>query len=236
MDANVAAFEATLSQILKNIYWLEFDSSQQMAETFLRFQEHYESPEFAGKFFSLDEFKVWYQDGEKEFTYYEDWSGFNIPSKILAPFREGKFGKLSEQEQQLLSLFENLAEPFYIIGTAKCEDPTPEDVLVLPHEIAHGLYTTCPAYNDEVKSVLVTMSLETYQDLHTWLSPDYAETSIFDEMHAYLLDGPEYLRTQQIGLAGLVRDDVERLHKKLKEVYERYYKLQKNALISIIGV
>jgi hypothetical protein len=84
-----------------NIHLLVFDNQYDLASTFLRFQEHYESPEFAGKVFTLDEYKNWYinhsprasKDGV--FTYYEDWNGFNIPSKILKPFYGGKFSPLS---------------------------------------------------------------------------------------------------------------------------------------------
>lgn len=228
MGASVA--EYSLTEVVKNVYWLEFESQQEMGKTFLRFQEHYESPVFAGKYFSHEEFRTWYQGGYDEFTYYEDWSGFNIPSHILKPFVEGKFDPLTSEEQKLLKDFSSKEEPFYIIATAKSEEPDPEDEVVLRHEIAHGLYTTCPEYCDEVKSILVTMSLETHQGLHAWLSPDYAETTIFDEMHAYLLDGPEYLKSHEIGLSGIVKDDVAKLHKQLLPLYERYYQLQKNAM------
>ena len=43
--------------IAPNIYWLDFDSQYQLAEAFLRFQEHYESPEFKDKVFTYGQ--VW---------------------------------------------------------------------------------------------------------------------------------------------------------------------------------
>jgi len=42
-------------RLLKDIFLLHFKSQHQMASTFLRFQEHYESPKFAGDIFTLKE-------------------------------------------------------------------------------------------------------------------------------------------------------------------------------------
>ncbi len=36
------------------IFLLSFPTQEYLAKTFLRFQEHYESPEFRGKIFSLE--------------------------------------------------------------------------------------------------------------------------------------------------------------------------------------
>lgn len=77
---------------LENILEVHFDDPHDCAATFLRFQEHYESPEFRGKIFTLEEYQRWYiahsPRGQTTgaFTYEEDWTGFNIPSEILDPF------------------------------------------------------------------------------------------------------------------------------------------------------
>jgi len=227
MDVSVAAFRASLTEILKNIYWLEFDSNQEMCSTFLRFQEHYESPKFAGKYFSLEEFIVWYQGDYDEFTYYDDWSGFNIPSRILNPFREGHFDPLTEQEQHLLELFSDKSEPFYIIGTTKPKMPTAseEERLVLQHETAHGLFCANSDYRKEVLQTLTQLSDSTRKQLREWLLPEYAESSIVDEIHAYLLDGSVYLKQE-----GLEAEDIETVSNALHEIYDKYYQIQQQAL------
>jgi len=95
------------------IHLLIFPTQRDVTLTLLRFQEHYESPKFRGKIFSLEEFKRWYvansPNGIKtgEFTYYTDWNGFNIPSYVLQPFRDGKFNPLSEQERKFLDIFKD---------------------------------------------------------------------------------------------------------------------------------
>lgn len=227
MDVSVVVFSANLIELLKNIFWLEFDSSHEMCSTFLRFQEFYESPKFANQAFTLDEFKTWYQGDLDEFTYYDDWSGFNIPSRILKPFREGAFDPLSPQEQYLLSLFDGKEDPYYIIGTSVAKMPTPstEDKLVLQHETAHGLFCANGDYQKEVLKVLENLAPTTRQKMHEWLAWDYAESSITDEIHAYLLDGPHYLETQ-----GIISDDIESISNQLHQIYEKYYQIQKEAL------
>ena len=91
-----------------HIHLLSFDTQHDLTSTFLRFQEHYESPRFKGEVFTLDEFQDWYIKNSPngietgKFTYHTDWNGFNIPSHILKPFYEGKFDPLSFDEQAIL--------------------------------------------------------------------------------------------------------------------------------------
>src|SRR5262245_26903475 len=85
------------------IYLLVFETQYELASTFLRFQEHYESPKFRKKIFSLEEFMDWYgQENKGKFSYFKDWAGFNIPSTEFEPFLEGKFDPLLEKEKRLM--------------------------------------------------------------------------------------------------------------------------------------
>ena len=65
------------------IIHLKFKRKKDLTQTMLRFQEHFESPKFRNKFFSLEEFKAWYitTTPNNKFTYYSDWSGFNFPKQ-----------------------------------------------------------------------------------------------------------------------------------------------------------
>src|SRR6266481_5073696 len=139
------------SEVLKNIFLLEFETQFELTSTFLRFQEHYESPEFRDKVFTLEEFEKWYTKLKGSFTYHTDWSGFNIPSYILQPFRNGKFNPLTAKERNLLSLFENDTEPFYIIGVSK---DSSSGKLLLEHEIAHGLFYSNQEYKEKALAIL----------------------------------------------------------------------------------
>src|SRR5687767_6039954 len=95
----------TRQQIADGIFVVRFQSQYELASTFLRVQEHYESPRFRNRVFSLEQFMDWYARRYGAFTYYEDWAGFNVPSTALAAFYQGKFDPLLRKEQRLLKMF-----------------------------------------------------------------------------------------------------------------------------------
>lgn len=177
--------------VAPKVHLLTFETQQDVTSTFLRFQEHYESPKFAGMVFSLDEYKEWYvknsPNGIKtgEFTYYTDWSGFNIPGTILLPFYEGKFHPLSEAEEIILEMFKDEQNPFYIIGVHK-ESKSFEKLL--RHETAHGLFYTNPEYKKEALEIISKYDTsEVRKDLLA--SGGYGENVLDDEVHAYSISG-----------------------------------------------
>jgi len=209
-----------LENITNQIYHLSFPTQYELNSTFVRFQEHFESPKFRGKFFSLNEFKKWYiksSEGGKrtgKFTYYQDWTGFNIPSHILLPFYKGGFDPLSQKEKCLLELFEDKKfQRFYLIGTS---EDTREDAL--EHEIAHGLFYTNPEYKKEVLQILETdLDSEARQELIDYFSPRYHPDSFEDEIHAYLLEKEGYWRTEGTSVEKFIP-----IQRKLKKLFEKY--------------
>jgi hypothetical protein len=171
---------------IDRIHLLTFDTLKELASTFLRFQEHYESPEFRGKIFSLDEYKKWYiansERGQKigKFTYYSDWAGFNVPSYVFSPFNEGKFDPLSRKEKQLLGILKNEPEPFYTIGIFR-QDKSPDH---LQHELAHGLFYTNKEYRETITDILQDFDLTKMKDKLRSIG-GYHEDVLDDECHAY---------------------------------------------------
>jgi len=203
------------------IHLLIFPTQRDVTSTLLRFQEYYESPKFRGKIFSLEEFKRWYvansPNGIKtgEFTYYTDWNGFNIPSYVLQPFRDGKFNPLSEQERKFLDIFKDEQEPFYIIGVHQA---TKKLSSFLKHEIAHGLFYTDANYRGEVQSLLSQSDIESIKrELRS--KAGYHEQVLEDECQAYSIASGRKLKTPiPIGLQRGLRG-VFRKYLKLKEVH-----------------
>lgn len=183
--------------VTNRIHLLIFDTQKDVASTFLRFQEHYESPEFRGKIFSLEEFKEWYvQNSPKgketgEFTYYSDWNGFNIPSSVLKPFYQGKFNPLSEQERKFLQRFKDEPEPFYVIGVYRA---TKNLGAILRHETAHGLFFTDETYRNEVLKILSQFDTESIRD-ELRSKAGYHEQVLDDEVHAYSIDTGRKIKT-----------------------------------------
>lgn len=201
--------------LAENIFAVEGDTSREVAELFLRFQEHYESPEFRGKVFSLKEFKDWYKisRGQKRFTYYTDWSGFNVPGYVFLPFFLGKFKRLAPAEKWLLDRIKehqkDIYDPFYVLGYQQ------GDALTTKHEMAHALFYADPYYRGKVKEILSTIPTG---DIMKALSKDgYHDDVLQDECHAYILTEYEYLRER--GLWN--NSNIARASAELNALYER---------------
>ena len=205
-------------EVLPNIYHINFKTQKELSSTFLRFQEYYESPKFRNKIFTLKEYKKWYiknsEKGKKlnKFTYYSDWSGFNIPSYILKPFYKGKFNPLSKKEKILLKTFLNVRGDFYIIGTFGLKK-------TLKHEIAHGLFYTNHSYKKEILKVLSKINKECQSKINKYLSDSggYHKNSWQDETQAYLLTHTEELHDMGIKKLYLIK-----LKKRINNIYKKY--------------
>jgi hypothetical protein len=216
-DDGVAAFsrKEVWEQMLKaekiksGIYMVSADSHAELSATFVRFQEHYESPEFRGKIFSLDEYKTWYEDRYGGWTYEEDWSGFNFPGHILRPFRDGLFDPLTDGERELMALFDSLEGDFYVIGT--------NDPAAVEHEICHGLYHTDPGYKREMDILVSNLPADQKGRLERFLiKAGYHEAVFVDEMQALIAANADELNKNK-----------EHFPKEIvwpfREVYEKFF-------------
>lgn len=177
-----------LRKITSNIIHVNFDSQIELCETFCRFQEHYESPEFRGKIFTLGQYREWYSEQYGKWSYYTDWNGFNIPDYVLIPFKEGLFDPLSEKEQKFLELFKYKKGKFYIIGT---HNALPEALI---HEICHALYYLDKEYKEEADLIISKAD----KQAPTWiafenflLEKGYSAEVIDDEIQAFLSSNTE---------------------------------------------
>jgi hypothetical protein len=168
------------SKIAKGIYLLRFETQYELTATFLRIQEYYESPRFHGRIFSLEEYMDWYARRHGNFTYYEDWAGFNVPSTAFRPFYEGKFDPLSEKEKQLLRLFKDLKDRFYVIGIYDAGAKGS-----LTHELAHALFFIDDSYRAAVQRAL--RGYDTTKLANQIAEAGYAKHVIPDEIQAYIV-------------------------------------------------
>jgi hypothetical protein len=198
-------------KITDKIFQIDLETQSELCVTFLRFQEFYESPEFKGKTFTLDEFADWYaKDTGKPFDYHTTWNGFNVPSGSIKEFLV-KNRDLSIREESFLDLFKDIKGDFYVIGThsEKCEDNYAD---VLKHETGHGLYSTNPSYREKVNEILKDVDSEAFSKLLSKLG--YNESVHLDETHAYLLADSEYLKEEGL--------DIEKFSKEIDELNKLY--------------
>jgi hypothetical protein len=186
------------SRVAKGIYLLRFKTQYELTSTFLRVQEHYESPRFHGRIFSLEQYMDWYAVRYGNFTYYQDWSGFNVPSTALQPFYDGKFDPLSEKEQHLLGLFKQLKEPFYVIGIYDADAKGS-----LTHELAHALFFIDVDYRQAVLKAM--RGYDTSKLAKQIAEAGYAKHVIPDETQAYIVSPSEKLGSAP-GLKALRRE------------------------------
>lgn len=200
------------------IYHLSFPNQALMNSCFMRLQEHFESPKFRGKTFGNDEFRAWYRTtrDHKEFSYYTDWSGFNIPGYVLTLFLNGRFDPLQPGEQAVVETFRSMRGSLYIIGTL--ENDT---ISTLRHELAHALYHTNPYYRNAVDTLLEGVNCT---PIHRMLKAlGYHRAQWRDEAHAYLGDDPWELEVHGINTAFYthVRQELLRLYNKYSPVLHK---------------
>jgi len=192
-------------RFMKGIYLVQFNSQKNMAETFLRFQEHYESPQFMGQIFTHEQFKKWYIKIKGKFSYYEDWDGFNLPSSALNPFKKGKFNPLTKNEKKLLALFKNTRGDFYIIAYHGGGHH------LLGHELAHALFYTNKEYKKKVLKILKKYNLRKIRKELLSIG-GYEKHVIDDEIQAYAVSLSYELKS----------DMPKELRREINNVFEDY--------------
>jgi len=195
-----------------NVYLIESKSRQDLAQMFMRFQEHYESPEFKGKTFSIDEFVHWYTQKYKAFTYTRDWYGFNIPASVLEPFRNGQFDPLTFKEINLLKLCEKADANSYIIGVTPNAEYFKETV---KHEFIHGAFHVNQFYRNDVKECLVDNSIK---EVSLGLKKMGYHKDVFaDETNAYVLIEPETIQEF------VSTSNTKRLREDLSKIFQKHF-------------
>lgn len=168
-----------------NSVWVWADSQEELGLTFMRFQEYYESPnpDFKGKIFTQGQLRKWYSESYGTNTYHHDWTGFNIPSSVLTPFKDGLFDPLTDQENHLLELFRYRNDNFYIIGA--------QNAATLRHELSHALYASNEKYRNEINRFLKHNRQKIKKASKYILDKGYCEEVLFDELQAYITDNED---------------------------------------------
>lgn len=185
----------TLKQVKPNIFLLSFEKQYDLAMTFLRYQEFYESPspKFRNKTWELVDFMEWYsaEYGDGAFTYPKDWSGFNIPSRIIEKVLGEGAGipDYNKYDELMAGVFDKLynnekIRNFYLIGIFG------DGKNVIEHEIAHGLFYTNAEYREEMKKLVRSLPEKIRTKIFNVLKEKgYTSNVHIDECQAYLSTG-----------------------------------------------
>lgn len=204
-----------VKKICKGVYHFIFPTTHELARTMLRFQEHYESPKFKDKIFTLKEFKDWYgastikPSNKPGFTYYSDWVGFNFPDYIVKSIEEN-FSNLTEREKLILHYCHFIRDKkFYIVATSSDDNNS-----VLDHEMAHALYYVNNNYKNKVNALLKDAPKE-IDLVHKFLhETGYSQDVFNDEIHAWLCHDVQKLKeVHKVNISPKLYELSDQLHK-----------------------
>jgi hypothetical protein len=182
-----------ITQPQKNIFHVLFSDQYDMAMTFLRYQEYYESPNkrFRGRIaWSILEYMEWYsKDHNNVFSYPDDWAGFNIPHRVVSELRshahQVHIPDPNKYDDEMYRIYEHCrrlsaGQDFYIIASLKSDAGSKN------HEIAHGLYYLNPGYKKEMDALVTKLRPATKKFLKDQLKAIGYDSSVFaDEVQAY---------------------------------------------------
>lgn len=163
-----------------------------MTSSWMRLQEYYESPlpGIRGEFFTHETFMDLYADSrDGRMDYFDMWAGFNVPGHIVDDFSDRFDHDLSMKERKLFAdIFPHryTYEKFYVIATLQNGE------CALRHEVAHGLYYLDQVYQNDMKAAVQELPKPVYRAMRRHLLDlGYDESTIVDEIHAYLIDDNE---------------------------------------------
>lgn len=182
-------------QIMPGIFLIEVDGNNDLGMTFLRAQEFYESvnPNIQFSKFTIEQYSQWYKTQSKtgDFSYGEDWRGFNLPSHAIeACYRINN--ERTAYDDFFLSIVQKCKElakndgleNYYLLGVRK------DDTQTLDHEVAHGMFTVNEKYQKQMLERVNRLSNDVKYYLYNWLThKGYSQTVHNDEIQAYMSTG-----------------------------------------------
>lgn len=185
-----------IKEVKPNIYAVIIKDKYDRAMTFCRAQEYYESPslKFRGKNFSIWDYMKWYHEKQGNgFSYGNDWSGFNIPLKVIHEC----YNKLGKHETPYDAVMDRIllklssANPnSYVIACGDKKGDT------FKHEVCHGLYYTNKDYKKQMDNLTKGLPKKYYNVFkENLLQMGYANKVVNDEIQAYLqygYDAPQF--------------------------------------------
>ena len=178
-----------ISKPLPQCLLVEFDTKKDMALTFCRIQEYYESDKepLRGQLFSFYDFVVEHMDDRGRINYFNHWDGYNFHDQV---FKKWLPWDRTVHENKLLDHMEaelNWDQPFYVIGSLEGDKGT------IKHELAHALWYLNTDYRMRAE-ILVHDIKKYYPYEYRRFTTElremgYAEAVLHDEMQAYMATG-----------------------------------------------
>ncbi len=169
------------------IYYFLMPNQFILTSTFLRFQETYESPKFRGQGFTLEEFQDWYAstNARGNFTYYQDWVGFNFPSHVIEGFTPARFGQFSRKENWVIDQLSNIPGDFYVIASVSRNKSKNEETKA--HELMHAMFYLNKEYAKQVEEIIQKHDFTAFKSELKEMG--YCDEVLVDEINAFVCTG-----------------------------------------------
>jgi hypothetical protein len=213
----------SLKKLYPGIYLCKIEDMYDLAMTFCRVQEFYESPfkQIRGKRFTLIELMALYsKKNEGSFTYPMDWGGFNIPGPIVASLYDYKIEDYNIYDSIILEIHNKIvteteSNQYYLIGSNT-------DVCTIEHECCHALFFLDKNYRENALKILKKL----YRSLRkkaedVLLELGYDKSVMDDEIQAYLTTEFNTLKAKK-KLNTKEQKNYNSVVKELKENFKSY--------------
>jgi len=180
-----------IKEIYNRIFLVTIKDRYDLAMTFCRVQEYYESPfkQIRGKTFTMAEFQRIYAKkiGDGVFSYPAHWSGFNVPGDVFDKFINLTFPDWgSEYDFAIEDIYHEIIGregygAYYVIGTE------PKDTQAINHELAHAIYYLDKTYKSRVNNILKNLNKSLLSRFESHLRDmGYSKHVLEDEVNAYI--------------------------------------------------
>ena len=195
---------------------LEYDNRRDLALSFCRVQEFYESnkPEVYGKTLKFADFTRSHMSSEGVITYFNESDGFNFSGDV---FRKWLPYTLSAQEREMVAAIDlhlNTSEPFYVIGVIKGDTDT------IRHELAHALYYLDEGYKTRVAKVISDIPPREMANLWRVMRElNYHDSVIVDEIQAWLSTSS---RDELIGIGVVICDEIKPVISRFRSILKTF--------------
>lgn len=188
-----------LTEIYPCIFHCTIEDSYDLAMTFCRVQEFYESPykQIRGKVFNLLEFMSLYaKDHDNVFTYPQDWGGFNIPGDaVYKLYKTNILNDFNSYDLTVIEMYDKIKvnvqdNKFYLIASQGDEG-------TIHHEVAHGLYYLDQSYREYMDKLTYNIPSPIYKEITEYLlNLGYTKEVLLDEVQAYLSTGYRNIKSK----------------------------------------
>jgi hypothetical protein len=209
-----------LKEIYNRIFLVTIKDPYDLAMTFCRLQEYYESPfkQIRNKAFTMTEFQRLYakEFGDGIFTYPIDWAGFNVPGEVFDKFIQEDFKDWGNEydfvtEDIYTEVKDDNNSRYYLIAAG------PKDIDTINHEICHALYYLDSEYKENVNSIISELNVSLFQHFKTQLlDKGYSKNVIIDEINAYLCFDGDKIITDDMKMNKKEKKNFQDIQRKLK--------------------